>query len=123
MPDAAIRIAGAVVLDCAADGPSVRSGADAADLVGAAWGAGASVVALPLERLDPAFLTLSSGLAGEVIQKFVNYGLRLALVGDISAASARSMALKDFIYESNRGRHVWFAPDLDALAAKLAAEG
>ena len=99
----------------------VRTGGDATELIGAAWGAEAQLVAVPLTRLDKAFLDLRSGLAGEVIQKFVNYNLRLAIVGDISAAVAASKALGDFVYESNRGRHVWFVADMAELAAKLAA--
>ena len=39
-------------------------------------------------RLSPDFLRLSTGLAGDVLQKFVNYGLRVAIVGDVSAAAA-----------------------------------
>ena len=32
---------------------------------------------------------------------------------------AKSKALHDFVYESNKGRDVLFVPDLDALAARL----
>ncbi len=120
MPDIATDLHGVRVLACAADGPIVRSGSDAGDLIGAAWGEQAALVAVPLARLDPAFLDLKSGLAGEVIQKFVNYGLRLAIVGDISAEVAASRALHDFALESNRGRHIWFVTDMAALSARLA---
>jgi hypothetical protein len=121
MPDIATDLHGVRVLDCAADGPIVRSGSEANDLIGAAWSARATLAAVPLARLDPAFLDLRSGLAGEVIQKFVNYNLRLAVVGDVSAQVAASRALRDFVYESNRGRHVWFVADMAELAARLAA--
>ena len=77
-------------------------------------------MAIPAARLSPDFLRLSTGLAGEVLQKFVNYGLRVAIVGDVSAAAAASAPLRDFIGESNRGGHVWFVPDLAALEAKIA---
>jgi hypothetical protein len=121
MTDVAFDLQGVRILECADDGPVVRSGGDASDLIGAAWSERAALVGLPLARLDPAFLDLKSGLAGEVIQKFVNYGLRLAILGDISAAVAASAALHDFVYESNRGAHVWFVADMDALRAKLEA--
>ena len=75
----------------------------------------------PIQMLGPGFLTLSTRLAGEVIQKFVNYRLRLAFVGDIGVAVAASDALRDFVRESNRGRHVWFVADMAALEAKLSA--
>ena len=43
----------------------------------------------------------------------------LAVVGDIAGKVAASAALADWVRESNRGRSLWFVPDLDALAARL----
>jgi Domain of unknown function (DUF4180) len=94
---------------------------DALDLVGEAWAQRASVIVVPIVRLDPAFFRLRSGLAGEFIQKIVNYRLKLALIGDISAGIAESDALRDFVRESNRGNAVFFLADLDALVDKLSA--
>lgn len=65
-----------------------------------------SAVILPKELLDESFFRLSSGLAGEVLQKFSNYQMRLAVVGDFSHYT--SEPLKDFIYESNKGTQVGF---------------
>ena len=56
------------------------------------------------------------------MQKFVNYRMGLAVIGDISAHTAVSAALADFVWEANRGRRLWFLPDLDALSARLAPE-
>jgi hypothetical protein len=120
MTDKSYELCGVPILECAAQGPVVRTGTDATDLISAAWSHKAELVVVPLARLDDGFLTLSTGIAGEIIQKFVTYGLRLAIVGDIGEASAGSAALRDFVYESNRGRHVWFTADLDALREKLA---
>ncbi|MBR7620446.1 DUF4180 domain-containing protein [Phenylobacterium sp. 20VBR1] len=104
---------------CAADGPRLSSGRDATDIIGDAYGAEVAVVALPASRLTDEFFDLSTRLAGEFVQKFVNYGAALAIVGDISAHIAASSALRDFVYESNRGRHLWFVDSLDDLAARL----
>ena len=52
------------------------------------------------------FFRLSSGIAGEVIQKFVNYGIRAAVFGDFSQYTSKP--LRDFIYESNKGCHFGF---------------
>jgi hypothetical protein len=90
------------------------------DVISEAWSVEADLIALPLSRLSQDFLDLKTGVAGEMIQKFVNYQLRLALVGDVAAAAAKSGALRDFIYESNRGQAVWFVETLDDLAVKLA---
>ncbi len=100
------------------DGPLLTD-ADANDLIGSAWGAQADVVAVPVARLDPAFFELASGVAGELTQKFVNYHLVLAVVGDVRAHEERSSAFAAWVVESNRGRHVWFVVDDDALTARL----
>ena len=115
-------LAGVGVLVCDADGPKLDGERAATDLIGEAFGADARVVAVPVGRLGEGFLTLSTRIAGEVVQKFVNYGFRVAFVGDVSDAVAASDALHDFVRESNRGRHVWFVADLTELEAKLAAQ-
>ena len=115
-----IDLAGTRAVAWPADAPPLSSGRDAGDLIGAAFSHQARLVVLPAARLSPDFLRLSSGLAGEVLQKFVNYGLRAVVLGDVSAAAAASGPLRDFIGESNRGRQVWFLPDRAALEAKAA---
>ncbi|WP_186420779.1 DUF4180 domain-containing protein [Bosea sp. CS1GBMeth4] len=111
---------GTTVLICAQDGPPLASERDANDVLGAAWAEGAEMAAIPVGRLDPAFFQLATRLAGEIAQKFVNYRIRLAIVGDISAQCARSKALRDFVHESNQGQALWFVDDLAALEARLA---
>lgn len=105
---------------CAPDGPLLDGERSATDIISEAFSAGVTVVAIPVDRLCASFLTLSTRIAGEVIQKFVNYGFQVAFVGDISSAVAASDALRDFVRESNRGRHVWFVADLTELRGKLA---
>jgi hypothetical protein len=102
------------VYACPPDGAPLGSERDATDLIGAAGGA--EWVAIPAARFDPAFFTLSNGMAGAFLQKFVTYGLRVAIVGDIGAHLGASAALRDFVRESNAGDRIWFVPSLDALA-------
>ena len=52
------------------------------------------------------FFVLSTGLAGEILQKYINYGGRVAIYGDYSHYTSKP--LKDFIYESNKGHDVFF---------------
>jgi hypothetical protein len=96
-----------------ADGPLLRTGGDAIELMyideDADW------IALPVARLDPSFFDLRSGVAGEFLQKFANYGRRLAIVGDISTAVERSDALRDFVRECNRGHQLRFVADVAEL--------
>jgi hypothetical protein len=100
-------------------GPAIASAQDAIALIEQAFEQRASVIVVAVERLAPAFFKLRTGLAGEIVQKFVNYGMKFAVIGDMSAEIAASDALRDFVRESNRGTEILFLPDLDALIAKL----
>lgn len=66
------------------------------------------------------FFDLKTRLAGEVLQKFVNYNVKFAIVGDFSVYSSKS--LKDFIYESNKGKHIFFVSDEEQGAEMLSKE-
>lgn len=111
---------GHTVFLAAAEGPLLAGDRDTSDLIGDAYSVGATVIAIPLARLSPDFLKLSTRVAGEMLQKLVNYRFQVAILGDVSQAVADSDALRDFVVESNRGQTVWFLPDLAALEAKLA---
>jgi len=63
------------------------------------------------------FFDLSTRLAGEILQKFVNYQVKIAIVGDFSVYTSKS--LKDFIYESNKGKDIFFLPDEKQAVEKL----
>ena len=63
------------------------------------------------------FFILSTGLAGEILQKFVNYGARLAVYGDYSRYTSKP--LHDFMRESNEGRDVFFVSTKDGAVAAL----
>ena len=63
------------------------------------------------------FFKLSTGIAGEVLQKFSNYRLKFAIVGDFSAYTSKP--LKDFMFESNKGGTIIFAVDEDEAITKL----
>jgi hypothetical protein len=71
------------------------------------------------EQLGDEFFELRTGRAGAIAQKFVDYHMGLAVVGDIAGKVAASTPLADWVQESNRGRNLWFVPDLDALAERL----
>jgi hypothetical protein len=119
MADEIYEIAATKVIELSAEGPKLSAERDATDAISAAYGADVEVIAIPVARLAPEFFELRTQLAGHFIQKIVNYGYRLAVVGDISAYVAESSALRDFVYESNRGKHVAFAKDREELATLL----
>jgi hypothetical protein len=109
------------ILHCAADGAPLADEAGAVELIAVALAQRADLVVVPVTRLDPRFFTLSTGVAGEIVQKLVNYRLPLAVVGDITAYVSASAALRDWVYECNRGRQVWFVASPSDLDARLAA--
>jgi hypothetical protein len=68
-------------------------------------------------NISEAFFDLRSGLAGETLQKYTNYRMKLAVVGDFSGYGSK--ALRDLIYESNNGNQVFFLPDETAAIERL----
>ena len=71
------------------------------------------------EAVAEDFFVLSTRLAGDILQKFSNYGKKLAIYGDFSRYTSKP--LKDFIYESNNGRDIFFMPDEQSALEKLSA--
>lgn len=63
------------------------------------------------------FFDLKTRLAGEILQKFINYQTKIAIVG--SFVNYQSESLKDFIYESNKGKDLFFLSDEEQAIDKL----
>lgn len=74
-------------------------------------------IALNKEAISEDFFNLSTKLAGAVLQKFVNYNIKFAIIGDFS--SYTSKALKDFMYECNKGNNVFFVSSEQEAIDKL----
>lgn len=69
------------------------------------------------ETLNESFFDLRSGLAGEVLQKVVNYSRRLGIVGNFTQYTSKS--LQDFIRESNRSNTIVFTETFEEAANRL----
>ncbi|QNK61042.1 DUF4180 domain-containing protein [Pedobacter sp. PAMC26386] len=69
------------------------------------------------KNITPDFFDLKTGIAGEVLQKFANYRVRLVIVGEFIKYPGHS--IKDFIYESNKGRQVNFLGSRELAVEKL----
>lgn len=90
----------------------------ALDVIAAtAFEMGCHKLAIEKEALAESFFDLRTGLAGEVLEKFVQYRVQVAIWGDHSGYASK--ALKDFIRESNRGRAVFFADSREEALCKL----
>jgi hypothetical protein len=108
------------VLICDQQGDAIDSRQGALDVIGEGLGLGATLIAIPAVRLGSSFFDLRSGLAGEIAQVAVNYGQKLAVVGNIAEHVARSNALRDWVIECNRGSDLCFVASIDELKARLA---
>ncbi len=110
-------IGGIQVAEVVSEEILLSSAQDGLDILGDVYYRGFDRVVLHEKNITPGFFDLKSGLAGEVLQKFANYRVRLAIVGEFSKFTSKSF--KDFVFESNQGRHICFAASrqqaLDAL--------
>lgn len=90
-----------------ADTPVITDAQTALDLLMTAkHDIGTKNIVIDKKLIAEDFFILSTGLAGEILQKFINYGGRIAIYGDYSRYTSKP--LKDFIYESNKGKDVFF---------------
>ncbi|MEE0110938.1 MAG: DUF4180 domain-containing protein [Oscillospiraceae bacterium] len=111
---------GVVVAAVTADEKVITDVQSALDLIMTAkYDAGTKNIALDKKLITEAFFILSSGLAGKILQKFVNYGVRCAIYGDYSCYTSKP--LRDFIYESNKGKDVFFVATKEEAVDMLAA--
>lgn len=89
------------------DEPVITDTQSALDvLMTAKYDAGTKNIVISKELIVEDFFILSTRLAGEILQKYINYGGRIAIYGDYSHYTSKP--LHDFIYESNKGKDVFF---------------
>lgn len=94
------------VAEVVSDEIIIQSPQDALDLMGNLYYQGFDKIILYQRNLSPDFFDLQNGMAGEILQKFSNYRMQLAVIGDFSQYTRKSV--KDFIHESNQSRQVNF---------------
>jgi hypothetical protein len=116
-----IQLGGIQLYDVSENGPELRTGQDAVDLMSAASERRASWIAIPVARLGEEFFELRTRIAGEIAQKFAIYGAKVAVVGDISSRVAMSHSLASFVAEANRGESLWFVESHQELEDRLNA--
>lgn len=101
------------------DEPVITDAQSAIDLLmSAQYDVGSKNIVIPKQLIVEDFFVLSTGLAGEILQKYVNYGGRMAIYGDYSRYTSKP--LKDFMYESNKGRDFFFVSTRDEAIAAFA---
>ena len=93
---------------------------DVLDLFGELIPYNCTKIVIHESNIHPDFFILRNGIAGDILQKFSNYRLKVAFVGDFSKFTSKS--LKDFIRESNKGKSVFFVENLDIALNKLSGK-
>ncbi|UVI28460.1 DUF4180 domain-containing protein [Paenibacillus spongiae] len=78
---------------------------------------GSDRIVINKSMISDSFFDLKTRLAGEILQKFVNYRVKIAIVGNFSVYTSQS--LQDFIYECNRGNDIFFLPTEQQAIEKL----
>jgi len=105
------------IAELISDLPIINSAEDGLDLVGNLYYQGFDSLLIQEKNITPAFFDLKNGIAGEILQKFSNYRIRLAIVGDFSKYPNKS--INDFIYESNKGGQINFVKSVSEALVKL----
>jgi hypothetical protein len=107
-------------------GPAIASELDGRELLERAMQQDAEWIAIPASRLGDSFFTLSSGLAGAIVQRLQNHGCGLAVLGDVQRHAAASTSFAALVAEADRsgGRGgLLFATDAADLRRRLQARG
>lgn len=101
------------------EGKLITGAQDALDLaMTVKYEAGAQCIAIDKKNVAEEFFILSSGMAGEILQKYINYHVKLAVWGDFSHYTSKP--LHDFIYESNQGKDFFFVATKEDAVERLA---
>ncbi|GAB3991446.1 DUF4180 domain-containing protein [Spirosoma daeguense] len=102
---------GTEIAEVKADTIIIHTAQDGLDILANCSFQGAEKIILHQENITADFFDLKTGLAGEILQKFSNFRVQLAIVGDFSGYTSKS--LQDFIFESNKGNLVHFVRSVE----------
>ena len=106
------------VIEIRSDSILISSAQDALDMmINIEYQYDSNKIIVYKENIDEKFFDLKTGLAGEILQKFSNYRIQLAIVGDFSIYTSKR--LKDFVFESNKNNLVFFVEDITMALNKL----
>jgi hypothetical protein len=95
----------------------IRSAQDGLDLLGNIYYQGFDKLIIYEKNLTPEFFDLKTKIAGDILQKFSNYRMSLAIVGDFEKYQSKS--IRDFIFESNKTKHINFSETLEDALERL----
>lgn len=106
------------IAEVISEGVLIATAEDGVNLLGNLYYQDFDKIIIHQKNIALAFFDLKTCIAGEILQKFSNYRVRLAIVGDFSTYSSKSM--QDFIRESNKTGHINFVASVEKALAVLA---
>ncbi len=107
------NIDNAKVAEIITDKIILRSTEDGLDLLGNLYYQGFDKIIIHQKNITPDFFDLKTKIAGDILQKFVQYQMPLIIVGDFSEYNNKS--LNDFIFECNKSKQINFIKDLSNI--------
>lgn len=111
------QIYGSKITEIISDDVLIKITQDALDIMADSTYNGSWEIILHEKNIIPDFFDLSTGIAGDILQKFSTYNVQLPIVGDYSKYSSKS--LKDFIFESNRHGRINFVSSAEEEIERL----
>lgn len=99
------KIDGLQIAVIASEDIVIATAEDGLDLLGNLYYQGFDKIILDKKNITPDFFNLKTGIAGDILQKFSNYRMGLAVIGNFEKHQG---AIQDFIFESNKSGHVHF---------------
>jgi len=111
------KIENKIIAELDSDSCEINNVQDSLDLMANSDYQGARGVIVREKNIIPEFFDLKSGLAGEILQKYSNYNMKLAIIGNFKKYNSNS--LNSFIIECNRGNHISFVNDKESAFKKV----
>ena|ERR1700754_2399615 len=105
------------IAEIVSDRIEINSAQDALDILANCAYQDAKRIIIHQKNITDSFFDLKTTLAGDILQKFSNYNVKLAIVGDFSNYNSNS--LRDFIYESNKAGRISFVATKDEAIEAL----
>jgi hypothetical protein len=112
-----IEINGIRIAELISDTILITKTQDALDIMADCNYQGSWNIILHAENIIADFFELKTGIAGDILQKFSTYNVQLAIVGDFSKYTSKS--LKDFIFESNKHGRINFVNSTEEAKERL----
>ncbi|MES2656642.1 MAG: DUF4180 domain-containing protein [Bacteroidota bacterium] len=95
----------------------IKRAEDGLDLLGNLYYQDFDKIIIHQHNITADFFDLKTSIAGDILQKFSNYRVRLAIVGNFTHYTSKS--INDFIFESNKAGQINFVNSTEEAISKL----